>query len=610
MLIAANVARRLSSEREISPHRVILLRFLENRLTDEPTDLRISVHQEIPADPAFNLAWNALVERMESPEVFYTFEWISAVNRAYRNALPPWFFLAWQDQDLVGAVALTVDTERRIARFLAGTTSDYCDFLSHCDLREELVGRVLEGLQQAGVETMVFANVPADSPTSNAIQKASRRHGLHVFVRPAYQCARVELGPMEERQQAKLILDRKKMFRRKLHALERIGQVRLDQLRTFDQIKSVLNQFYEVHVGRFLTEGRVSNLVSAERREFVGELTRLVGERGWLKLSQLTVGGQPIAWNYGFQFKGSWFWYQPAFHPAYDDYSPGYFLLSKMIMEACDDPEIRIVDLGLGAEGYKERFANATRPTIDITVTRSAAQSWQVRLRYHAASAIKRSPLVESTLRRVLERGRSLKRRKRDLGSTGFFRWIAHRVSRLVASTDRVEFYQWVEAADRKGRKLSSGQLRALDLGALSRAAMLYERDEETSAYLIRSARRLQAQEAETRGFVLVAEDTPVHFCWVMPFNDYYMDELKIHLVSTSDSAMMIFDCWTPRDARGHGYYATAIGLLSEELSAAGKEPWIFSASTNKSSLCGIEKAGFGNKYAMVQRRIMGWRSI
>ena len=66
-----------------------------------------------------------------------------------------------------------------------------------------------------------------------------------------------------------------------------------------------------------------------------------------------------MAWNYGFQFHGSWFIYQATFDRRQEEHSPGHCLLSRIVTEACDMDAMKVVDLGLGAEGYKERFGNA-----------------------------------------------------------------------------------------------------------------------------------------------------------------------------------------------------------------------------------------------------------
>src|SRR5262249_44602312 len=147
--------------------------------------------------------------------------------------------------------------------------------------------------------------------------------------------------------------------------------VKLVHLRDWELIGSRLAGFSATHVGRFLTTGRISNLCQPERRKFLQDLTFRLSSLGHLNLSQLTVGDRPIAWNYGFQFAGSWFWYQPTFDSNFERYSPGFCLLSRMISEAADNPAIQHIDLGLGAEGYKERFANAGRQTLHVTLTRS-----------------------------------------------------------------------------------------------------------------------------------------------------------------------------------------------------------------------------------------------
>ena len=74
--------------------------------------------------------------------------------------------------------------------------------------------------------------------------------------------------------------------------------------------------------------------------------------------------------------------------------------------------------------------------------------------------------------------------------------------------------------------------------------------------------------------------------------------------------AAIIFDCWTPQSARGHGYYGVAIALLASQLAMEGTRPWIFSATTNESSMRGIAKAGFVHRYSMVRRRTVGWQSV
>jgi len=62
------------------------------------------------------------------------------------------------------------------------------------------------------------------------------------------------------------------------------------------------------------------------------------------------------------------------------------------------------VDLGLGAEEYKERFANQSRETLYVTLRASAAKHAREILRYRAAELIKTSPRIEAGTRAVIKR--------------------------------------------------------------------------------------------------------------------------------------------------------------------------------------------------------------
>jgi hypothetical protein len=67
----------------------------------------------------------------------------------------------------------------------------------------------------------------------------------------------------------------------------------------------------------------------------------------------------------------------------------------------------------------------------------------------------------------------------------------------------------------------------------------------------------------------------------------------------------MIFDCFTPASARGHGFFADAIAALARQLHSEDKAPWIFGAATNQASLRGIEKSGFTYRFSLGRKRVL-----
>jgi CelD/BcsL family acetyltransferase involved in cellulose biosynthesis len=341
---------------------------------------------------------------MECPEVFYTYEWALAVSRAYRSSIAPLLMLAYEQDSLVGVAALTMDAAHKEATFIAGTTADYCDFISPPDLRSEFVELVFGELRNLKIPALVLANLPADSATSHALPLAAHMHEYSFFSRPAFQCAQVLLSSPEQKESTSQSVRRKQMLRRHLKTMSKIAPVELRHLKSWEGIAAALPRFEQAHLARFLSTGRVSHLARAERRTFLAELAKMLSGPGWITLTSLNVGDEPVAWNYGFQFAGSWFWYQPTFDSRFQKYYPGLCLLAKIVDEACERPEINRVDLGLGAEGYKERFATGIRQTLHVTIAASPARHFKEIVRYHAASAIKSSPPLEHYVRRLLGR--------------------------------------------------------------------------------------------------------------------------------------------------------------------------------------------------------------
>jgi hypothetical protein len=103
------------------------------------------------------------------------------------------------------------------------------------------------------------------------------------------------------------------MARRFLNAMGRESPVRLEHVRSWLALQPILPQFVQEHVTRFLLMGRISNLARAERRKFIEELGQLLCKAGWMVCTRLMSRERVFAWNFGFQFHGTWFWYQPTF---------------------------------------------------------------------------------------------------------------------------------------------------------------------------------------------------------------------------------------------------------------------------------------------------------
>jgi CelD/BcsL family acetyltransferase involved in cellulose biosynthesis len=539
---------------------------------------------------------------MDRPEVFYTYEWAIAVQRAYRNTLLPFVFAAYERDLLVGVVALArKKSGAGELSFLTADTADYCDFLSAPSDRQEFIEGVLSEMKHRKMAKIVLTNLPADSCSVAALSHAASGCRYHLHLRPAYFCARVTFGSAEQRALVKQSVLTKKRLRRNLRELGKRGTVSVRHDTNWDQIAPLLESFGRAHVARFLETGKVSNLIRGERRAFLSQLGRELSQSGWIVLSRLLVGDATAAWNYGFQFAGSWFWYQPTINTNYGNFTPGYCLLAKIIELACETADVEVVDLGLGTEEYKDRFATANRQTLYCELNKSFSGHLRSVLRDRAAALTKASPRIESAIRSMISQAAALKARLRSSGLWSSLVWLVRRTWTSMFGFDEVLFFEWPAGGPTPSG--SGTTLRPLDSDLVGSAAILYGDDPAALRYLVRSAQRLGGR--HDQGFALLStKGQPVHFCWAADFDGFAMAELDRRLHAPSPDAMMIFDCFTPVFARGQGWFAEAIALLADHLRSQGKVPWIFGAAGNQSSLRGIRKTAFEYRFSLGRKRL------
>ena len=557
------------------------------------SELRIVLHREIPDGEDFHRQWNVLVDAMERPEVFYTWEWAQAVARVYGTSLRPLLFTAYRGGELAGIAALA-ETPTGEVSFLTATTADYCDFVSAVADREIFVGLVMRELRDMGFAEVRFANLPADSPSAPVLRESARASSYSTFARPAYFCAQVGLQSSDERSEVSKTASRK--LKRMTKAAAELRAATLEHGTTWEEFSAEFSEFATSHVGRFLSAGEVSNLIRQERRTFLMELANLLSAQGWLAVSALKMGGRSIAWNYGFRFAGKWFYYQPTFDVEAARLSPGSYLLCRILQDAAADSATRSVDLGLGDEGYKQQHGRAGRRTLYVTGSRSKGKFIRHVCRYRVASSVKRSPGLEKAARNIVTGMAWLYRR----GIWGLIREAGLRIAHAFSGGPEVSFMEWTGPAT-----AATQDLGVLPVSAklLATAAMQYEGEDDAVQYLLRSAKRMQSGEAE--GFALLTADgTPVHFAWVAPFENFKMPELGQTLREPYTDAVLMFDCWTPASQRGRGHYLRCASQIAGLMIEDGKRPWIFSVAPN--STAGLQRAGFVPRFSMTRKIVFG----
>ena len=121
-------------------------------------------------------------------------------------------------------------------------------------------------------------------------------------------------------------------------------------------------------LGRFVAMHRTS---FGEKAEFFDEgriafFESLHASPGW-KVSELVVGGEPIASLFGFEGESAYYLYNSAYDSIHREVSPGVVVL-HMLIENLVDAGIKRIDLLKGDEIYKFRMGAEARPLHRISI--------------------------------------------------------------------------------------------------------------------------------------------------------------------------------------------------------------------------------------------------
>ena len=91
-------------------------------------------------------------------------------------------------------------------------------------------------------------------------------------------------------------------------------------------------------------------------------------QKGWFLAGLLYLHGEPVAFQLGTAYRGTYAASGTAFDPAHSEERPGTYLLMKVIEQLCADPAVDRLDFGFGDADYKRAFADESWVEQDVEV--------------------------------------------------------------------------------------------------------------------------------------------------------------------------------------------------------------------------------------------------
>jgi CelD/BcsL family acetyltransferase involved in cellulose biosynthesis len=316
--------------------------------------------------------WNELLADSDSDCLFLTWEWLFTWWKHLAEERRLFILTARRDGRLIGIAPLAW-RPRRWRRMLpfpalefigAGSAgSDYLDFI----IRRGEEGQTLIALAAYFADNKLIIELSrVNGSHSQASQYAleTLRQGWAVAQLVTDVCYFIDLSAHTwESYLASLGASHRYNVRRRMRNLEKEWYVDFELVKNEEMRAVGLKVLVELHRRRWHERGGPGAFNTPALIGFHAELSRLALEQGWLRLFVLRLNGKPVAALYGFNYHGTFNFYQSGFDPKYSRNSVGLVTMALAIKYAIED-KVLIYDFLRGDEPYKFLWAQEKRELI------------------------------------------------------------------------------------------------------------------------------------------------------------------------------------------------------------------------------------------------------
>jgi CelD/BcsL family acetyltransferase involved in cellulose biosynthesis len=430
---------------------------------------------------------------------------------------------------------------RRIRRRVAGVTVDAaviagCDFY---DYVAEIDGTDVRALL-AAVKAGAFRDVDIiilEQAVGDCVPALRARQSQH------FQAQRITAPQGDFAQE---FFGAHRRVAKRIRAAQRKLGMTVEVIVEEDKIRKLLPPMAALHVERWGFDGVESAFRNPLRiRQYEVAASSAM-------MTRMMVGDEIFAIHYGPVFDGVLLWHTPVINVAYLEFSPLVLLLG-CVAETCGRYGIVEIDMGLGDEDYKSRFATASRDVREFMIPLS--------LRGHAAAAVRKRMNAE-LLRAGGEGAIRCARRMRD-----FTRRRMNRMRYFNSATTG-------EGPENGYREVENWP----ELVQLLRRSGL-------------EITRFQFDRIESGQRFVCLEQTGqvVSYGWLWNKDEPFVVGETGEKIAPGST--VLFDFVTPEPHRGKGHYTR---LLRSIAAARPHEPLhIFALTGNKASIAGILRAGY-----------------
>ena len=321
----------------------------------------ISVHdgtqaQQLLQDTAFIAAWRRLHANSAGATVFQSPEFVGVWYSHYRDQFAPWLIMQrGTDGELLALLTLAHDQRAGTLIVAGGHQAEYQAWLARSDRSEGFIAQAWHAIRKRlPATTLTFHYLPPTFP--RGAWMAAPLRGL---IEPSVR-RRPLMQLLPERVEESL---RKKSNKSKLNRLAKLGEVRLERLRSAQALDPWFDEIvthYDLRQGA--THDSCPFQTDAQKRAFH---LALAEHPELLHVTVLSVGGKFAAAHIGAITNDTVHLGVIAHSPLYAEHSVGKLQLLLLARHLAGEG-FKTFDLTPGDDPWKERFADAHDDVIEL----------------------------------------------------------------------------------------------------------------------------------------------------------------------------------------------------------------------------------------------------
>jgi CelD/BcsL family acetyltransferase involved in cellulose biosynthesis len=309
--------------------------------------------------------WDSLADRLDAPP-FLRPGWADAWWRAFGAGT-----LEVVAVRRAGRLAAVVPLQRR-GGVLTSLSNWHTPQFGAVGEDQLALRELAAALFSSGARRTTLAFLDPGGTDTQAWLAAAHTHRRRLLVRTLERPPYLDLDGNWEDYEAQRPGKLRRDLDRRLRLLEQEGSVSVDVSDGSERLDELLAEGFRVEGSGWKSERGTAIESRPETRSFYTEVARSAASAGWLRLAFLRLDSRPVAFQYGLESGGCYYFLKGGFDSAYLRFAPGKLLLRAMLERSFASGLSRF-DFGGGDEAFKSEWTDASRELIRLDALASSA---------------------------------------------------------------------------------------------------------------------------------------------------------------------------------------------------------------------------------------------